>query len=86
MNDVAGNTTGWDGNFDSVPPDTLVLVRKDSLDKPTLESEMKRVSELGHDIRIRYDRWRKFCRFTILLDNERLCDTDYPVGALQGIK
>ena len=77
--DKTSNLTGWDGTFEEIPPDTLVLVRKDSLGKPTLEGEMQRVSELGNCVWIRYDRWRKDHFFTILLDN------DDPIGALQEI-
>lgn len=78
--------SGWDGTFESLPSDTVVSVRLGDLLKPTLEAEMKRVAELGHSVWIRYDRFREHHYFTLLLDTERLCDTDDPVGALMEIE
>ena len=83
--DKTSSSTGWDGTISNLPPDTRVGVRKDSLERATLESEMRRVSELGNCVWIRYDRWREHHFFTILLNNERLCDTDDPIGALQEV-
>ena len=56
-----------------------------SIDKPTgtLEEEMRLTAEAGHSVWVRYDQFRERKHFTILIDGERLCDTDKPAWALR---